>query len=136
MIRYYHHVPERDIQDALYDEDLYTSQALKNLPRRSSAGYQQDWIPQRGLIDRYDTATLPIQPNHRVRTRPEIKSFIETASIDSSIDRRKCGRCGNMSILKKRSPSRRNNSRFQDNVNFARKEHYGKLANLIYIIQI
>lgn len=121
VTRYYRNIPDHDIHEALSEEDLYTAQALKNPPRRLSAGYHQNWIPQRNLTDRYDTTTSPIQPSRQARTRPEMKSFIEAEFAE----RRKCSRCGNVSI-RKPSLSRRNNYRFRDNSNFSAKAHFGK----------
>lgn len=121
VTRYYRNIPDHDIHEALSEEDLYTAQVLKNPPRRLSAGYHQNWIPQRSSTDRYDTTTSPIQPNRRVQTRPEMKSFIEAEFVD----RRKCNRCGNISI-RKPPLSRRNNYTFQDNSNLSAKAHFGK----------
>lgn len=128
MIRYYHNIPDHDIHETLSEEDLYTSQALKNPPRRSSMGYHQNWIPQRSSTDRYDTMTSLTQPSRRARTRPEIKSFTEAEFAD----RRKCSRCGNIST-RKSSASRRNNCRFQDNPNFSTKGRFGKQATKLNV---
>jgi len=117
-IRYYHHIPEHDIHEALSEEDLYASQMLKNPPRKPSAGYYQNWISQRNSTDRYDTNE---QPSRRARTRPEVKSFMEAEFID----RRKCSRCGNISS-RKPSASRRDAYRYQNNPNFSTKAHFGK----------
>jgi len=117
-IRYYHHVPEHDIHEALSEEDIYASQMLKNPPRKSSGGYYQNWISQRNSADRYDTNE---QPSRRARTRPEVKSFMEAEFID----RRKCSRCGNISS-RKPSASRRDAYRYQNNPNFSAKGHFGK----------
>lgn len=118
VIRYYRNMPDRDIHEALSEEDLYTAQALKNPPRRSSAGYHhQNWIPQRNSTDRYDTM---ISPSRRAQTRPELKSFTEAEIVD----RRKCSRCGNISIRKPSTPKR--NCRFQDIPNFSTRRHFGK----------
>ncbi|EZA55127.1 hypothetical protein X777_05305 [Ooceraea biroi] len=117
--RYYHRIPDHDIHEALSEEDLYATQILKNPPRRSSAGYYQNWITQRNSADRYDTMTSTTQPSHRVQTRPELKSFAEAEFVD----RRKCSRCGNVSV-RKLSTSRRDNGRFQNNPNFSTKEHF------------
>lgn len=121
--RYYRNMPDRDIHEALSEEDLYTAQALKNPPRRSSAGYHQNWIPQRNSTDRYDTM---ISPSRRAQTRPEIKSFTEAEIVD----RRKCSRCGNVSIRKPSTP-KRNNCRFQDNPNFSTRRHFGDDAEIL-----
>ncbi|XP_011687714.1 PREDICTED: uncharacterized protein LOC105449941 isoform X2 [Wasmannia auropunctata] len=118
--RYYHNTPDHDIHETLSEEDLYTAQALKNPPRRSSMGYHQNWIPQRSSTDRYDTMTSLTQPSRRARTRPEMKSFTEAEFAD----RRKCSRCGNIST-RKPSTSRRNNCRFQDSPNFSTKARFG-----------
>lgn len=120
VIRYYRNIPDRDIHEALSEEDLYTAQALKNSPRKSSAGYHQNWIPQRNS-NRYDTMISPMQSSRRDQTRPEIKSFTEAEIVD----RRKCSRCGNVSI-RKPSISKKNNCRFQDNPNFSTRRHFGK----------
>ncbi|XP_025073479.1 uncharacterized protein LOC105424740 isoform X2 [Pogonomyrmex barbatus] len=122
--RYYHNMPDHDVHETLSEEDLYTAQALKNPPRRSSMGYHQNWIPQRNSADRYDTMTSLTQPSRRTRTRPEIKSFTEAEFAD----RRKCSRCGNISIRK--LPILRKNCRFQDNPNFSTKGRFGDDAEI------
>lgn len=122
VIRYYHNIPDRDAHEALSEEDLYAAQTLKGPPRRSSAGYHPNWIPQRSSADRYDVTTLPTQPSRRARTRPEMKSFAEAEFAD----RRKCSRCGNVTTMTKSSTPRRNNYSFQDSPNFATKGHFGK----------
>lgn len=120
VIRYYN-IPDHDIHEALSEEDLYVAQALKSPPRRSSAGYYQNWVPQRSSADRYDTTTSPAQLSRRVRTRPEPKPFMEVEFVD----RRKCSRCGSVSIRKPSSP-RRNSYRFQDSSSFPTKGCFGK----------
>lgn len=122
VIRYYN-IPDHDIHEALSEEDLYVAQALKSPPRRSSAGYHQNWIPPRSSADRYDTTTPPTQLSRRARARPESKSFMEVEFAD----RRKCSRCGSISI-RKPSSSRRNNYRFQDSSSFPAKGRFGKRA--------
>jgi len=116
-LRYYHHIPEHEMHEALSEEDLYASQMLKNSPRKSPASYYQNWISQRNAADRYDAN----ESSRRARTRPEVKSFMEAEFID----RRKCSRCGNISS-RKPSVSRRDAYRYQNNPNLSTKTHFGK----------
>ncbi|XP_029159087.1 LOW QUALITY PROTEIN: uncharacterized protein LOC114931271, partial [Nylanderia fulva] len=118
--RYYRNVLDRDIHEAMSEEDLYTAQALKNPPRRLSAGCHQNWIPHRNSTDRYDTITSPKQSSRRAQTRPEMKSYTEAELVD----RKKCSRCGNVSIRRHPRNFQRNNCRFQDNPNISTKGHY------------
>ncbi|XP_032672375.1 uncharacterized protein LOC116844651 [Odontomachus brunneus] len=121
----YYNIPDHDIHEALSEEDLYVAQALKSPPRRSSAGYHQNWIPPRSSADRYDT-TSPTQLSRQARARPESKSFMEVEFAD----RRRCSRCGSISI-KKPSSSRRNNYRFQDSLSFPTKGRFGDDAEIL-----
>ncbi|XP_020290721.1 uncharacterized protein LOC109858148 isoform X2 [Pseudomyrmex gracilis] len=124
--RYYSNIPDHDIYEVLSDEDLYTVQASKNPPRRSSTRYPQNWIPQRSSNDRYNTTISPTQLNRRPRPRPEIKSFIEAEFVD----RRKCSRCGNISI-RKLPPLQTNKYKFQDSPIFPAKEYFGNDAEIL-----
>ncbi|XP_014484878.1 PREDICTED: uncharacterized protein LOC106749700 [Dinoponera quadriceps] len=122
----YYNIPDHDIHEALSEEDLYVAEALKSPPRRSSAGYHQNWIPSRSSADRYDTTTTPTQLSRRARPRPESKSFMEVEFAD----RRKCSRCGSISIRKPPS-SRRNNYKFQDTSAFPTKGRFGDDAEIL-----
>ncbi|XP_011155048.1 uncharacterized protein LOC105192544 isoform X2 [Harpegnathos saltator] len=124
--RYYNIPPDHDLHEALSEEDLYVAQALKSPPRGSSAGYYPNWIPPRSSADRYDTTTSPTQLSRGARTRPESKSFMEVEFAD----RRKCSRCGSVSI-RKPPCSRRNNYRFQDASAFSTKGRFGDDAEIL-----
>ncbi|XP_033332824.2 uncharacterized protein LOC117224181 [Megalopta genalis] len=114
--RYYQH--EHEVPEPLSEEDFVPT-SMKSLIRRSMDHHH--WSPSRGDPIRYDTASLPVQPSRRARTKPDMDQLLE-AELGKT---RQCHRCGSLSSKKPVSPLR-NSCRFNNCTGFPTKGPIGE----------